>query len=150
MSVYSSLLKGTYHSLRGCDTRHMPSPDLDHLRQIATALPEVDERFSHGAPCFYVRKKALCYFHEPGFHEEGSRAALWCPASDGTPEALVATSPNRYFRPTPSASGIFSDWLGMYLDDGVVWPEVAEALEDGYRKIAPKKLVAQLTSTDSH
>lgn len=130
----------------------MNSPELQRVRQIALALPEVTERLSHGTPCFYLRdKKPLCYFHEAGFHHDDSRAALWCPAQPGDQEALVATEPDRYFRPQPSAGGVFSDWIGVYLDDpsgsagsSIDWTEVAGVVEDAYRKIAPKKLVALL------
>jgi hypothetical protein len=38
---------------------------LDRVRKIALALPEVNERLSHGEPCFFVRdKRPLCYFHD--------------------------------------------------------------------------------------
>ena len=56
--------------------------------------------------------------------------------------------PRRYFQPTPSASGVFSGWLGVYLDtvedDRVDWKEVAAIIEDAFRTVAPKTLVAQL------
>lgn len=130
--------------------RVMAPRELDRIRRLALALPEVNERLSHGAPCFFVRdRRPLCYFHEAGFHDEGSRVALWCPAGDGVAEELVAADPDRFFRPTPSGSGVFADWLGIYLDrtdDGhpVDWREVGALLEDAYRTVAPKKLVAQL------
>lgn len=131
----------------------MGTRELNRVRKIALALPEVNERVSHGAPAFYVRdKRALCYFHDADFHTEGSRVALWCPAPDGVPEELVAAEPTRFFHPTPSASGTFSDWLGVYLDsrgdDRVDWDEVAAIIEDAYRMVAPKTLVAKLAIND--
>lgn len=127
----------------------MAAPELDQVRKIALALPEVTERPSHGAPCFYVRdKRAICRFHDEGFHGEGSRVAIWCPAPAGVPEELVAAEPGRFFQPTPSAGGIFSDWLGVHLDshdgDHVDWSEVTAILEDAFRLVAPKKLIARL------
>jgi hypothetical protein len=127
----------------------MGQRDLTKVRTIALSLPAVTERLSHGTPCFYVRdKKPLCYFHDVDFHTEGSRVALWCPAPTGTTEELVAAEPSRFFQPTPSASGTFSGWLGVYLDDNdgdpVDWDEVAAIVEDAYRLIAPKKLIAEL------
>lgn len=36
-------------------------------------------------------------------------------------------------------------WLGVRLDvEGVDWTEIAELVEDAYRMVAPKKLVAEL------
>ena len=35
--------------------------ELERVRKIALALPEVNERVSHGEPCFFVRdKRPLC------------------------------------------------------------------------------------------
>jgi hypothetical protein len=84
--------------------------DLERLREVALALPEVSERLSHGAMCFFVRgKKPLCYFHD---HHNDDRVSLWCPAPPGVQEQLVTAEPARFFKPTPSANGTFSDWLG--------------------------------------
>lgn len=122
---------------------------LEHVRALALELPAVSERASHGAPCFYIReKRPLCYFHPAGFHGDGTRVALWCPAPDGVPEDLVAVEPERFFRPTPSASGVFSNWLGVYLDSveghRVDWREIAAVIDDAFRTVAPKTLVAEL------
>ena len=120
---------------------------LGRLREIMLAMPEVTEQISHRAPCFYLRgKKALCRFHESGFHGDGSRVALWCRAMPDVPAELVAADPDRFFHPTPSASGIFADWLGIHLDglDAADWDEVEAILEDAYRRVAPKKLAARL------
>ena len=36
-------------------------------------------------------------------------------------------------------------WLGVYLDvDGVDWDQLEEIVDDAYRQIAPKTLIAQL------
>jgi hypothetical protein len=63
-------------------------------------------------------------------------------------EDLAVADPGRFFRPTPSASGVFSDWLGVYLDltgdDAVDWAEIEAILEEAYRLAAPKRLVAEL------
>lgn len=127
----------------------MGTRELNRVRRIALALPEVNERLSHGTPCFFVRdKRPICYFHDAGFHREGSRVALWCPAPAGVAEELEAAEPSRFFQPTPSASGVFSNWLGVFLDnadgDPVDWDEIAAIVEDAYRIVAPKKLIAEL------
>jgi hypothetical protein len=41
---------------------------LERVRRIALALPEVSERLSHHAPCFFVgNKKPICRFHDADF-----------------------------------------------------------------------------------
>lgn len=35
-------------------------------------------------------------------------------------------------------------WLGVRLDGDVDWPEIAELVEDAYRTVAPRSLIAAL------
>jgi predicted DNA-binding protein (MmcQ/YjbR family) len=35
-------------------------------------------------------------------------------------------------------------WLGVYLDVPVDWDVIADVVDDAYRAVAPKKLVAEL------
>ena len=125
----------------------MEGDELEQVRRIALALPGVTERVSHGEPCFFVRdKRPLCYYHDD--HRGDGRISLWCPVPLGVQEELVSSEPERFFEPTPPAKGTFSDWLGVYLDTKgrhrVDWDEVAAILEDAFRFVAPKTLVAKL------
>ena len=128
----------------------MTPPTLLRLREIALALPEVNERLSHGAPTFFLRdKRPICYFHDEDFGADG-RVSLWCPAPVGVQAELVAAEPERFFAPTPSATGVFRHWIGVHLDvETVDWDEVSEIVEDAYRLLAPKKLIA-LLDADRH
>ena len=47
----------------------------------------------------------------------------------------------RYFRPPYYGH---RGWLGVYLDTTPDWDEIAEIVEDAYRAVAPRTLVAQL------
>ena len=119
----------------------------ERVRRIALSLPEVNERFSHGEPCFFVRDtRPLCYFHDN--HNGDGRVSLWCPVPAGVQEEMVAADSRRFFKPPTSARGVFSNWLGVYLDTlgdrRVDWDEVAAIVTDAYRAIAPKRLVAEL------
>jgi hypothetical protein len=125
----------------------MGQRELNRVRRIALALPEVNERLSHGEPCFFVRdRRPLCYFHDD--HNGDGRISLWCPAPPGSQEELVASEPERFFKPPTSASGVFSGWLGVFLDlpehKRVSWQEIGEILEEAFRIVAPKSLVAEL------
>jgi hypothetical protein len=125
----------------------MGTRELDRVRKIALALPRVSEVLSHGEPCFFLRgKRPICYYHDD--HNGDGQVSLWCPAPVGVQEELVAAEPERFFKPPSSASGTFSGWLGMYLDTSgknrVDWDEIAAILEDAFRLVAPKALVAEL------
>ena len=125
----------------------MEHPELDTLRNIATALPDVTERVSHGAPCFYVSRKALAYFHST------SRLSLWCPVGGDYQTMKLFARPDRFFSPATSQSGHFRDWLGMYLDDIAEeppdWAEVRAVLIHAYCRIASKRQRARLQDSAS-
>src|SRR5947199_6868598 len=109
----------------------MGERQLERVRKIALALPGVNERLSHGAPCFFVREtRPLCYFHDD--HNGDGRISLWCPAPTGVAEELVSAEPGRFFAPTQSAAGTFAGWLGVFLDasgeNAVDWHEIAAIL----------------------
>jgi hypothetical protein len=116
---------------------------LERLREICMSFPEVAERPSHGAPTWFVRDKSAFVTFWEGGHHQHNFPHLWCAAPPGAQEALIATDPERYFRP-PYVGG--RGWLGVRLDIPVDWVELAELCEDAYRVIAPKRLIAQLDS----
>jgi hypothetical protein len=114
---------------------------LARLREICLAFPEVSERPSHGAPTWFVRdRKAFVTLWQHG-HHQNEFPHLWCGAPAGAQEALVAASPDRFFRP-PYVGG--RGWLGVRLDGATDWDEIAELCQDAYRTVAPATLVALL------
>jgi hypothetical protein len=111
---------------------------LERLRAICTSLPEVTEKLSHGEPTWFVRKSFVMFAD----HHHDDRLAFWCAAPAGAQEELVATDPERFFRP-PYVGG--RGWLGVYLDvPDVDWTEIGEIVTDAYRQVAPKRLIARL------
>jgi len=115
-------------------------PALEHVRRICLALPEVSERLSHGSPAFFVRGKKTLAMYVDDHHGDG-RVAIWCPAPPGVQEQLVEQEPARFFRPPYVGP---SGWIGVRLDIDPDWEEVAAICADAYRKVGPKRLVAEL------
>jgi hypothetical protein len=113
---------------------------LDRLRAICLALPEVTERLSHGSPTWFVRDKKTIVMYLDDHHGDG-RLAIWCAAPDGAQAALVEAEPKRFFRPPYVGH---RGWLGLRLDIDPDWDEIAAVVEDAYRVVAPKQLIAQL------
>jgi hypothetical protein len=111
---------------------------LAKLREICLGLPETSERLSHGAPTFFIREKRAFVMVMTDHHGDG-RFALWCAAPDGMQKMLVEADPERFFVPPYVGH---RGWLGVRLDRGLHWDEVAGIAEDAYAEVAPKKLVA--------
>ncbi len=112
---------------------------LERLRTLCLGLPEVTERLSHGEPTWFVRgKKTFVMFAD---HHHDDRLAFWCAAPPGAQEAVVGSEPDRYFRPPYVGP---RGWLGVWLDVPVDWAEIADLVDDAYRAVAPKRLIADL------
>jgi hypothetical protein len=113
---------------------------LERLRRICLAYPETNERPSHGMPTFFVRDKSTFVMLAADHHGDG-RVAMWCAAPDGAQEALTVAEPDRYFRPPyVGARG----WIGVRLERPD-WKVVESVVDDAYRKVAPRKLLALLS-----
>jgi hypothetical protein len=117
-----------------------PRQALAKVRKVCLALPETTERPSHGAPTWFIRdKKTFVMFHDD--HHGDGRLAIWCAAPPGVQELLVEEEPERFFRPPYVGH---RGWLGVRLDVEVDWAELAGIVEDAYRVVAPKQLIAKL------
>jgi hypothetical protein len=121
-----------------------PDP-LISLRRLCLALPETNERLSHGEPTWFIRDKKT--FVNYADHHHDDRLAFWCAAPPGLQQSLVASDPERFFVPPYVGH---RGWLGVYLDIAVDWDEVADIVEGAYRMVAPKRLVAELDAMGEH
>ncbi|MHB8470327.1 MAG: MmcQ/YjbR family DNA-binding protein [Gaiellaceae bacterium] len=112
---------------------------LERLRAICLALPETSERLSHGAPSFFVRGKK-CFLMLFDDHHGDGRFAIWCAAAAGDQQLLVDADARRFFVPPYVGH---RGWLGVRLDDGVDWDELAGVVEDAFCAVAPPALLAK-------
>jgi hypothetical protein len=117
----------------------MAGDPLESLRKLCLALPETTERLSHGEPTWFVRDRKSFVMYANRHHDD--RLGFWCAAPQGVQAELVCSEPERFFRPPYVGH---RGWLGVYLDVPVDWDEVAEIVQDAYRVVAPKRLVARL------
>lgn len=112
----------------------------DKLRDVCGTLPEVSERVSHRAVTFFVRgKRTLCYLTDD--HHGDGRLALVCAAPPGVQDDLIASDPERFFRPAYVGH---RGWIGLRLDIAPDWGEVAAVVTEAYRCVAPVTLVRRL------
>ena len=112
----------------------------ERLRKLCLALPEVTERVSHGEATWFVQgKKSFVMMSD---HHHNDRVAVTCAGADGAQEVLVATQPDKFYRP-PYVGHL--GWLGIYLDvPGVDWDQIADLIVEAYRRVAPQKLIDRL------
>ena len=104
------------------------------LRAICLALPEAVEKEAWGDPTFRVRDRIFA------MEKRGDgRVALWCKAPAGSQMVLVGADPERFFVPPYVGH---KGWVGMRLDRGPDWDEVAALVRRSYRLVAPKSLAA--------
>lgn len=106
---------------------------LDRARALCAALPEVECRSDAYADAYEVRRRAVAYVFE----------------ADGVPLLVVNADPDEIRALVASghpwfAPGSGRNRLGVVLDDGVDWDELAELVADSYRRVAPKRLAALL------
>ena len=112
---------------------------LEQVRRICLSFPETSERPSHGAPTFFVRgMRAFLMVLDD--HHGDRRFAIWCAAGEGIQQMLVDADPDRFFVPPYVGH---RGWLGVRLDRGVDWDELAGIAEDAYAEVAPAKLLRE-------
>ena len=121
---------------------------LERVRELALALPESEERDSHGSPGWRIGGKSGRYFayFSDRHHDSGNIALLV--KTDGPDElaALVERDPATYYRPAYYGA---SGWVGIVLNrPDVDWDHVASWLRRSWRALAPRRLTALEDAAD--
>ena len=116
-------------------------PVLGRVRALVAALPGSAEKVSHGRPAFFT-KKVFAYYGgslkvDGDWVQHGQSIVVQADADDR--EALLEDG--RSFVPAYLGP---SGWIGIDLDHGTDWEEVAELLDASFRLTAPRALVAEL------
>ena len=116
-------------------------PYLIRVRELAAALPDADEKVSHGRPAFFT-KKVFAYYgasvRQDGEWEQHPQSVVVLPDPD---DRLALDADPRVFH--PAYLGPYG-WIGFDLDEATDWAEVAELLDASYRLTAPKRSIARL------
>ena len=116
-------------------------PLIARLREICLALPETTEKLAWGEPTFRVKEKM--FVQVDNNHHRSGHFAIWCPSPPDAREILVGNIPERFFVP-PYVGG--KGWIGARLDGDCDWDQVALVIEDAYRMVAPKKVLAAMAA----
>jgi hypothetical protein len=106
--------------------------DIETVRRLALALPEVEEGTWHRTPAWKVRGKSFARMKEDG-------ETLVALVDLEEKEVLTASEPHIFFE-TPHYHGYPAMLVRLA---AIEEDELAEVLEDSWRRKAPKRLVAQ-------
>jgi YjbR protein len=104
------------------------------VRRYCLSFEGTSERPSHGHPAFFAGKRAFAMCMDD-FHDDGRRA-VWCAAPEGMQGAMVETDAEAYFVPPYVGH---RGWLGVRLDRGLDWNDIAGAIEDAYAEVSGKR-----------
>lgn len=114
-----------------------PSP-LDRVRVAALALPDTEERPSHGQPTFFVAGKQFAQVRDD-HHGDGLRVV--CVRTSGADEQamLIEAAPDIYSRPAYLGP---SGWVGVDLaGTDVDWSLVEDRIARSWELAAPRRLL---------
>jgi predicted DNA-binding protein (MmcQ/YjbR family) len=109
----------------------MPRNPAERLRAICLALPGAADIPVRRGPTYRIANKIFA-MERP----HGDAIAVWCKAPPGSQEVLIGADPKRFFVPPYVGP---KGWIGIRLDPGTDWQEVATLIERSYRLIAPKR-----------
>ena len=114
----------------------MPEDPRERLRAICLALPEAEERETWGDPTWRVRDRIFA------MEKRGDgRVSVWLKAPEGMQQVLTTADGERFFVPPYVGH---RGWIGVRLDAGPDWDELAALVERSWRMTAPKRLAARL------
>ena len=107
--------------------------NFDEVRPLALALPGVDEGTSYGTPAFRVRGKFFARLRE-----DGDSLVLKCNVYER--KYLVEDLPEVFY-----VTDHYRDYPAVLVRLSAVSPALLrERLEESWRAVAPRKLVAEL------
>jgi hypothetical protein len=111
---------------------------LGRVRAAALALPETEERLSHGQPTFFVAGKQ---FAQVRVNYHGDTRTVVCVRTSGLDEQamLIESDPETYSRPAYLGP---SGWVSVNLvGEAVDWDHVADRIAMSWEIAAPRRLL---------
>lgn len=109
---------------------------IERVRRICLALPGTWEKISHGEPTWFAGKKVFAMFSNNHHHD--GHIAVTVPAAIGIQQMLIEKSPKKFYCPPYVGC---RGWIGIEVNR-VSDKELALHIEEAWRLIAPKKLLA--------
>ena len=119
-----------------------PKPVHARVGALAAALPQVEEKISHGSPCWRVADKRMFAYFWHNHHADDITAVLVKTSGAEEQEMLIEMDPDIYFKPPYLGP---SGWVGVRLDQpGTDWDLVEHRLRESWKLAAPPKRAAMM------
>jgi len=112
----------------------------ERLRKICLALPEANERVSHGEPTWFAGKGKVFAMLD-NHHHGAEHLSVWLPMPRGVQESLIAAEPERFFKPPYVGP---RGWVGVVLDTKPDWKRVTQLVREAFAFVATAKLRSRL------
>jgi hypothetical protein len=138
---------------RVTDPGDVPPEILARLRPVCLGLPETYEEPAWVGTRWRIRKRTFAHVltvdpdHQAAYARAAATDEPFCVLTFRSPGDEIAgllAGGAPFFKP-----GWGADVVGMVLDHGVDWDEVAELLTESYCVLAPKKLAARVAPPPS-
>lgn len=114
-----------------------PDPALEQIRALALALPDTEERASHGQPTFFVAGKMFAQFRHD-HHGDGRTIVAVKTADAEEARMLIEAAPDSYSR----VAYFRAEWVGLALGgDEVDWEHVGDRVARSWELAAPRRLL---------
>lgn len=108
---------------------------LEQVREIALALPETEERPSHGQATFFVAGKQFAQFRDD--HHGDGRTIVAVKTGEEEDLALIEAAPESYSRVAYFGRG----WVGLNLAGDPDWAHVGDRIARSWELAAPRRLL---------
>jgi hypothetical protein len=110
---------------------------LDRIREIALALPEAEERPSHGQPTFFAAGKMFAQFRD-NHHGDGRTIVAVKTGDADEARMLIEQAPGTYSR----VAYFRGEWVGMNLVAADTdWNHIGDRIARSWEVIAPPRLL---------
>lgn len=121
----------------------MPVTDAEivgRLRALCMALPDANERLSHGEPTWFAGKGKVFAMLD-NRHHGAEHVSTWLPLPPGRQAELLARDPEGYFKPPYVGH---KGWVGVVLDREPDWVHVTDLIQEAFLHVAGKRLRERL------
>jgi hypothetical protein len=115
-----------------------PAPEdaLEQVRAVALALPEVEERPSHGQPTFFVAGRQFAQFRHD--HHGDGRTIVAVKTGEGEDANLIEIAPETYSKVAYLGAG----WVGIAVGrDDTDWALAGDRIARSWELAAPRALL---------